>query len=60
MLQALGAWGEKKLYGRVSMGAIRSTFIFDAAGKLIRLYSKVKAKGHAAKVLEDIQEQGSG
>jgi peroxiredoxin Q/BCP len=56
MLQALGAWGEKKLYGKVSMGAVRSTFVFDAAGKLLRLYPKVKAQGHAAKVLEDIRK----
>jgi len=58
MLQALGAWGEKKLYGKVSMGAVRSTFVLDAGGKLVRVYPKVKAKGHAAKVLEDIQKQG--
>ena len=54
MLQALGAWGEKKLYGKVSMGAVRSTFVFNAEGKLDRLYLKVKAKGHAAGVLADI------
>jgi len=60
MLQALGAWGEKKLYGKVSMGAVRSTFVFDAAGKVVRLYPKVKAKGHAARVLEDIQKQRTG
>jgi peroxiredoxin Q/BCP len=57
MLQALGAWGEKKLYGKVSMGAVRSTFVFNAEGKLIRVYPKVKAKGHAAGVLEDIRNQ---
>ncbi len=60
MLQALGAWGEKKLYGKVSMGAVRSTFVFDATGKAVRLYPKVKAKGHAARVLEDIQKQETG
>jgi len=37
---------------------VRSTFVFDAGGKLVRLYPKVKAKGHAAGVLEDIQQQG--
>lgn len=59
MLQALGAWGEKKLYGKVSMGAVRSTFVFDAKGKLVQVYPKVKAQGHAAEVLEDIRKQGS-
>ena len=57
MLQALGAWAEKKLYGKVSMGPVRSTFVFDAAGNLLRLYPKVKPQGHAAKVLEDIRKR---
>ena len=54
LLQALGAWGEKKLYGKVSQGAIRSTFVADAKGKLITVYPKVKAKGHAEQVLADL------
>ncbi|KMY68486.1 hypothetical protein AAU61_02115 [Desulfocarbo indianensis] len=53
-LAALGAWGEKKLYGKVGMGAIRSTFVSDAKGRLIKVYPKVKAKGHAARLLEDL------
>jgi thioredoxin-dependent peroxiredoxin len=60
MLHALGAWGEKKLYGKLSTGAVRSTFVFDAEAKLIRVYPKVKARGHAAKVMEDIRKQRSG
>ena len=54
LIKALGAWGEKKLYGKVSQGAIRSTFIANAKGKLTKVYPKVKAKGHAAQVLEDL------
>lgn len=55
-IQAYEAWGEKKLYGKVSMGIIRSTVVIDPDGKVAIHYPKVKAKGHAAKVLEDLEE----
>jgi peroxiredoxin Q/BCP len=54
LMTDLGAWGEKKLYGKVSQGAFRSTFISDAKGKLLRVYPKVKAKGHAEQVLNEL------
>jgi peroxiredoxin Q/BCP len=54
LMTELGAWGEKKMYGKVGMGAIRSTFISDAKGKLIKVYPKVKAKGHAEQVLGEL------
>lgn len=50
-MQALGAWGVKKLYGKESQGTLRSTFVFDAQGRLLKTYAKVKAQGHAAAVL---------
>jgi peroxiredoxin Q/BCP len=43
---------EKSLYGRKFMGIERSTFLFDAAGKLAREWRKLRVKGHAAEVLE--------
>jgi len=43
---------EKSLYGRKFMGIERSTFLFDAGGKLAREWRKVRVKGHAAEVLE--------
>jgi peroxiredoxin Q/BCP len=43
---------EKSLYGRKFMGIERSTFLFDAAGKLAREWRKVRVKDHAAEVLE--------
>ena len=43
---------EKSLYGRKFMGIERSTFLFDAEGKLAREWRKVRVKGHAAEVLE--------
>lgn len=53
-LQAIGAWGEKKMYGKLVMGAIRSTFVTDGRGKLKKVYVVKKAKGHAQQVLEDL------
>ena len=51
MLQAFGAWGEKKLYGKVSMGALRKTFIFDENGVLERIIDKVDTKNHTSQIL---------
>ena len=45
-----GAYGEKKLYGKVSMGIIRSTFIVDEEGKVIKAYPKVKAAEHSEEI----------
>ena len=48
-----GAWGEKTLYGRKTVGVIRSTFLVDAQGKVARAWYGVRTDGHAAKVLEE-------
>ena len=50
--QAYGAWGEKVFMGRKSIGLIRSTFLIDKAGRIVRVWKKVKVAGHAAAVLE--------
>lgn len=52
MLQAFGAWGEKKMYGKTVMGTIRRTFIFNEDGILERIIEKVDTKNHAAQILE--------
>ena len=52
MLQAFGAWGEKKMYGKTVMGTIRRTFIFDEDGILERIIEKVDTKNHAARILD--------
>jgi len=49
---ALGVWGEKRLYGRVFMGMHRTTYLVDRDGRIARVWRKVKVKGHAAEVLE--------
>lgn len=52
MLQAFGAWGEKKMYGKTVMGTLRRTFIFDESGILVRVIEKVDTRNHAAQLLE--------
>ena len=49
---ALGVWAEKSMYGRSYMGMVRSTYLVGADGKIARVWSPVKVKGHAAEVLE--------
>ena len=51
MLQAFGAWGEKKMYGKTVLGTIRRTFIFDEEGILERIIEKVDTKNHADQIL---------
>lgn len=51
VLEAFGAWVEKSMYGKSYMGIDRSTFLFDAMGRLVRIWRKVKVPGHAADVL---------
>lgn len=52
MLQAFGAWGEKKMYGKTVMGTIRRTFIFDENGILERIIEKVDTRNHASQILK--------
>ena len=51
-----GAWALKKNYGRESMGIVRSSFLIDPDGRIAKVWPKVKADGHAAEVLEAINE----
>lgn len=51
----LGVWGEKKNYGRTYMGMIRSTYLLDEQGKILRIWPKVRVKGHAEEVLEAVR-----
>jgi thioredoxin-dependent peroxiredoxin len=50
-----GAWREKNLYGKKSMGIQRSTFLIDATGKLAKVWKKVNVDGHDQQVLEALQ-----
>ncbi|MDD6104344.1 MAG: thioredoxin-dependent thiol peroxidase [Bacteroidales bacterium] len=52
ILQDFGAWGEKKMYGKVSMGTLRKTFIFNEEGILEKIIEKVDTKNHASQILD--------
>ena len=54
--QKYGAFGEKKLYGKTSMGIIRSTFIIDREGIIKKVFPKVTPKGHGEVVLKALEE----
>ena len=50
-IQAYGVWQEKKLYGKVSMGVVRTTFIIDERGNIEKVMPKVKPDTNAAEIL---------
>ncbi|MBE6979652.1 MAG: thioredoxin-dependent thiol peroxidase [Ruminococcaceae bacterium] len=50
-IQAYGVWQEKKLYGKVSMGVVRTTFIIDEQGNIEKIMPKVKPDTNAAEIL---------
>ena len=50
-IQAYGVWQEKKLYGKVNMGVVRSTFIIDEQGKIEKVMPKVKPDTNAGEIL---------
>ena len=55
VLEAYGAWGEKKLYGKTVTGVIRSTVVVDGKGEVEEAFYNVKATGHVAKLLRDLK-----
>jgi peroxiredoxin Q/BCP len=52
MLKTYGVWAEKSMYGRTFMGVLRNTYLIGPDGKIVRIWEKVKVKGHAEEVLE--------
>lgn len=51
-----GAWGEKTLYGRTSIGMTRATFIIGPDGRLLRVWKRARAEGHGAAVLAALRQ----
>ena len=51
ILKAYEAWGEKKNYGKVSMGTLRTTYVIDEQGMIIDAIGKVNTKDHASQIL---------
>jgi peroxiredoxin Q/BCP len=54
VMEKYGAYGEKTLYGKKTVGVIRSTFLIGADGKIARAWHHVRADGHAEKVLAEV------
>lgn len=55
LLEKLGIWVEKSMYGRKYMGVQRTTVLLDSDGKVIKVWEKVSPAGHAAEVLAALQ-----
>lgn len=51
-----GAYGEKMMYGKKVMGIIRSSFIINPQGEIVKIYYNIRAKGHAQEVLDDLKK----
>ncbi|MCC8072049.1 MAG: thioredoxin-dependent thiol peroxidase [Bacteroidales bacterium] len=56
LLQALGAWGEKSMYGRTTMGTLRTTYLVDENGVITHIFTpkQIKTKEHAQQILSVI------
>lgn len=54
VLQAFGAWGEKKMYGKSYMGVLRITFIISEKGIIEKVIDKVDTKAHAQQILKEM------
>ncbi|MBQ2484450.1 MAG: peroxiredoxin [Muribaculaceae bacterium] len=52
LLEAFGVWREKKNYGKVTMGTVRTTFIIDEQGRVAHIIDKVNTKAHAQQILD--------
>ena len=55
VLKKYKVWAKKKFMGREFMGIIRTTFLIDKKGKIIKIWNNVKVKDHAKEVLETLQ-----
>ena len=53
---ALGVWAEKQMYGKTFMGMVRTTYLVGEDGRILRVWPKVKVKGHAEEVLAAARE----
>ena len=55
-IKAYDVWQEKKLYGKVSMGVVRTTYLIDEQGVIVKAFGKVKAKENPAQMLDELAE----
>jgi len=55
ILEAYGVWQEKNLYGKKSMGIVRTTYVIDGNSKITHVFPKVKVDGHIQEVLAALE-----
>jgi thioredoxin-dependent peroxiredoxin len=53
MIKTYDAWGEKSLYGKITIGLIRKTFLINEEGKIIKIYPRVRVNGHSEAILKE-------
>ena len=56
VVEKYGVWQEKKLYGKIFMGIVRTTFLIDKSGTVRKIFPKVKVKNHIEEVLAELKE----
>lgn len=56
VMETYGAWGEKSLYGKTSVGVIRSSVLIDAEGTIVKVWRRAQAKSHAERAVSAIDE----
>ena len=54
ILNAYGVWGEKNMYGKKYMGVLRTTFVIDETGRILKIISKVNTGDHTRQILEEL------
>lgn len=57
ILQLYNAWGEKKLYGKTYMGVLRTTYIIDENGIIVKIFKKVKTKDHYNQIMKELENK---
>ncbi|MBN1416035.1 MAG: thioredoxin-dependent thiol peroxidase [Bacteroidales bacterium] len=54
VLKAYGAWGEKKMYGKSYKGVLRTTYVIDEQGKIMKVFTKVDTRNHTQQILTEL------
>jgi peroxiredoxin Q/BCP len=54
IIQAYNAWGEKNMYGKKYMGVLRTTYVIDETGNILKIISKVNTGDHTQQILEEL------
>ncbi len=57
ILTAYGAWGEKNMYGKITEGVLRSTFVIDENGIIVKVFKKVQTEEHTEQILKALEKK---